>query len=96
MINLNDVELIFSFYQPKKNKKKLANNRTLIRDTINKKLENSTKVFSILFAIIRFTALFELYLRSTTKSNYLFVKLYLSILTKIFVMYEETWNNLDE
>ena len=96
MINFSDVDLIFSFHQPKKNLKKLVKNRIFVRDKINKKLENSTKLFIISFKLIRIIALVEIYLQSTRKSYYFFTKLYLTILTKIFVMYEETWNNLND
>ena len=96
MINLHDVDLIFSFHQPKKNLKKLLKNRMFIRNKINKKLKNSTKIFIISFKLIRMISMMELHLQSRTKSYYFFTKIYLTILTKIFVMYDETWDNLND
>ena len=87
MINCYDIKLVLDFYSPNNNL--TVEDRIDIKDKIILKLDRSTKIFQMLFFIIRNIAHFELFLLPKGKSHKFFTRKYLNILTKFLIIYQK-------
>ena len=87
MFKFRDIELVSEFFDQEYNLS--ASDIEYIKKQIVIKIERSTIIFQLLFKILRFFAKVEIFITPKNNSKKYFTKIYLNILTKLFVMYKK-------